>query len=286
MTAVATQRDGRTFKTEMITPEMARGMLASQGLNRRLDKFHVRRLAEDIIEGRWIPNGDTLKTDPDGTVWDGQHRLAAIIAADRAVEMDVAYDVPRAAQTVTDTNKPRSAGDALALLGYENSVRLAAVLRWVAIYERSEPGQMIGGGLGHIISHGALLEVLDRHPGVKKSIDLITVNRKDLRPLLPEATAAFVHYMAGRSSKPKADEFIDSLATGIGLTKGSPVRHLRRVLTSNASAQRKLHRYHVYALTAKAWLAFEVGKEMGQLKWLDSEGFPVFRFDKRPRPPK
>lgn len=75
-------------KVETITPELARKYLRANTDNyRKLSKVTVNRYAKDIREGNWQLNGEGIAFDDNGKLLNGQHRLAAIILAEKPVDM-------------------------------------------------------------------------------------------------------------------------------------------------------------------------------------------------------
>ena len=73
---------------ETITPEMARQYLRANTDNyRRISKSTITKYAKDITEGNWQLNGEGIAFDENGKLKNGQHRLAAIIQADKPVDM-------------------------------------------------------------------------------------------------------------------------------------------------------------------------------------------------------
>src|SRR4051794_37109554 len=93
----------------LVTPEMAMRLLDANKLNRPLTSGHAERIAQQIIQGKWRFNGDTIKISEDGDVLDGQHRLFAIIEAKIAVETIIVYGIKRDAFATIDTiRKTRS----------------------------------------------------------------------------------------------------------------------------------------------------------------------------------
>jgi len=101
-----------------ITPKMAMDLLEHNTLNRPLSDGHVKRLAQQIIDGKWKYNGDTIKVSKDGAILDGQHRLWAVIEAKRPIETVIIRGIARDAfATIDTTRRLRSGGDVLALNG-------------------------------------------------------------------------------------------------------------------------------------------------------------------------
>ena len=88
--------------------------------------------------------------DVDGVLVDGQHRLAAIIEADRPVEMTVFTEVGEGTFDVLDTGKRRNAADVLAIEGEKSSTMLAAMVRTVWLYREPAGAELVRRlGRGH-----------------------------------------------------------------------------------------------------------------------------------------
>jgi hypothetical protein len=64
-----------------ITPDMARNMLTSNPVNRRLSERAVSDLAKAILNNDWQITHQGIAFYDDGTLADGQHRLTAVVKA-------------------------------------------------------------------------------------------------------------------------------------------------------------------------------------------------------------
>ena len=64
-----------------VTPELAREWLGFNTHNRNMRARTVLAYAADMASGDWRWTGDSVKFATDGTLLDGQHRLAAIAEA-------------------------------------------------------------------------------------------------------------------------------------------------------------------------------------------------------------
>ena len=71
-----------------VTPEMAERWLSNNPLNRQIRAEHVEELAERIRRGEWKPNPPVEVFDT-GRLWNGQHRLSAIVRTGCTVQMKV-----------------------------------------------------------------------------------------------------------------------------------------------------------------------------------------------------
>ena len=105
------------MKTEIvtITPEMAQAYLAKNTNNRRIRPTAVDRYACDMRAGKWDLTHQGLAFNCDGTLLDGQHRLAAIVEAGVPVTMMVTTGVSNLAQRNMDSLIIRKPADALSL---------------------------------------------------------------------------------------------------------------------------------------------------------------------------
>ncbi len=76
------------IETVTVTPEMAARWLADNPHNRQIRKKRVDELCEKIRSGKWklSPPIEVFDT---GRLWNGQHRLTAIVQTGRAVELRV-----------------------------------------------------------------------------------------------------------------------------------------------------------------------------------------------------
>ena len=97
----------------IVTPELAGQMMSKNERNRKIRTDAVGRIANDIRNGNWVLNGESIKLDKDGYVLDGQHRLTAIILTGIPVETYVAYDVERNAAMTIDTGIRRNESDVI-----------------------------------------------------------------------------------------------------------------------------------------------------------------------------
>lgn len=103
-----------TAKVETITPEIAKTMLGENVNNRRISRDNVNLFAREIRNGEWRFNGEAIKFGKDGRLLDGQHRLLAVIAADKPLTTLVIRGLEDETQQTMDSGKTRTLGDVLA----------------------------------------------------------------------------------------------------------------------------------------------------------------------------
>ena len=124
-------------RIEWVTPEMASEWLKQNTRNRVLSEARVASLAAEIKSGAWRVTHQGIAFGADGTLYDGQHRLSAIVAANIAVPLMVTRGLVHQALDAIDTGTSRVAADVLAIADGKRigKVKRAAVLAAVTIMQ-------------------------------------------------------------------------------------------------------------------------------------------------------
>lgn len=254
-----------------IDPELAKRWLANKGLNRNLSLRTVDQLKTAIKRGEFQLNGETIKLASDGTVIDGQHRLVAIAQSDTSIDAVVVFGLPRASQETIDLGRKRTLGHVLALRGETYASMLAATLTHLWRYVNKIESQY-----GSMPTVQQALQVLEEHPGIRESLGRGDTLRKSVS--IPPSVGACLHYVFSMIDNEDADDFFDTLSTGLGLREGDAIYALRRVLERSNMSPRHYHPRTVHALTVKAWNFWRAGTPIKFLRWSPSgrsaEDFP------------
>lgn len=259
---------------QTVTPELALKWLEFNDHNRPMSKSFVASLAKAIERGEWQVTHQGIAFDEDGTLIDGQHRLAAIVKAGIPVEVLVTEGVPRRTFTVMDTGRKRTARDVLALADEANSTHLAAALRGLYLYRKGQTTQW--SGASSQISNDQLLAILEGNPGMREAVTHgIAINRG----MKITITAASVGWYVTSQERPDIDqrEWREGLITGANLSTGDPRLTLRNTMLSLASGKtvrrRDDSREHLlYYL--KAWNAWVEGRQIKLLRRSPGEQMP------------
>lgn len=257
-----------------VTPEMAREWLKLNTANYRLlNQRWVRAMAEDMRNGRWQENGESIKFGLTGDLVDGQHRLAAGVLANVSFRTLVVHGV--AADTNIDTGHRRDLKDLLRRNGEKHYKTLASALRWVRGYETDQLRTVIGPGVAP--THQEMLAVLARNPAIR---DSLTPGRSAYELVSGPLAVGFHFIFSQRSDRQTADLFFEKLISGTDLSAVDPVYHLRQRLIKNQTAKAKLGRAEIAALFVKAWNAWINGRPITLLRWRSvgptAEEFPAF----------
>lgn len=117
---------------ELVSPADAEKYLATNKDNyRSIRHVHVKRLARDMSEGDWQFTNATIGFDVNGTLTDGQHRLAAVVESGVDCWMLVVRGMPEgsAGNPATDTGVRRSLATHLHKHGVASASTVAAAAR-------------------------------------------------------------------------------------------------------------------------------------------------------------
>ncbi len=99
-----------------ITPQIAASILANKNMNnRRISKTYVDSYAQDILNDRWELTNQGIGFYKDGNLADGQHRLAAVVKANKPINITVTTGMERDAINGVDQHKKKSANDILTM---------------------------------------------------------------------------------------------------------------------------------------------------------------------------
>jgi hypothetical protein len=259
-----------TVKREIITPAVAKRMLALNKTNRPLSKFHVDRLSREMKLGRWKMNGDTICLNGSRLI-DGQHRLAAGIQSGCSFETLVVYGVDSDVFDTKDVGKRRSAGDTLAVRGEIHTNLLAAAL---TLFERYMTGRT---NTKTCYTNSEVEELLEKYPGMRDCVQ----GSKHRTRLVQGSVMAACHYLFRQIDKEQADQFMDDIVSGQNLSAEDSVYRLRERLMNNAISKAKLPPEYIMALIIKTWNARRTGKTLRNLIYRTTgdiaEQFPIAR---------
>lgn len=260
-----------SIAVEVLTPEVARELLAENGHNRNLRPARVVQLAEAMRRGEWVLNGETVKIAEDGTLLDGQHRLKAVLDSGVSIESLVMRDLPVEVQDTVDTGRRRRLADQLAIEGHTDSHALAAALNMLHRFRNNGRVDYSHAGAPSPQQAVALIEC---EPEIRDS--LREARRVTKQTGGPIGIFAALHHLFNEVDPEATKDFFDRLADGAELAKDDPVLHLRAQLMK----PRKDRTYsqspsNTAALIIKAFNLRREGRRVDLLSFKKTEKFPT-----------
>lgn len=248
-------------KIILLTPEEATRLLEHNTLNRPLNDQHVKRIAGQILTGKWKFNGDTIKISTDNAVLDGQHRLWAVVESKISIETIIVKGVARDAFATIDTlRKPRSGSDVLALNGatrYRNYT--SAALQWLIRWQR--------GSLENYqapinrIENSDIEVAFENNPAMQRAIERVA----NLRGLANPSLVGFFYYILTNRSPELAERMVFTLENPAGVPMNDPFFRLRMYFSGDHTKRKDP--VVTIALMIKATNAAYGNREVKSLSW-------------------
>jgi hypothetical protein len=206
--------------------------------------------------GNWHP-GSSILLDENGNLFDGQHRLEAVVESGYAQWFLVVEGLERGlVQPVTDRGKGRTFGQCLQIEGLRRASGLAAAYRSIWLY--LDQGWLNGQGASVTPTIPELLALRAEHPNVKV-----------FRPIrgLPEGAYSGFIYLASIGTPEDAKDFHEKLQSGIiGPSRGErSIATLRERITTEAAKTNPIPTGIRVIFLVRAWNAWQAGEDLSRL---------------------
>lgn len=251
----------------LVTPEMARRVLARNTRNRPIRESHVRRLMDEMQSGRWQYNGEAIKWSVDDVLLDGQHRLTALSRMPDtfpAIPFLVVRGLPTSAQNTMDQGRMREASDQLVIDGLagHNSKIIASAIR---VYVPWRTGLLFKDNKAQALSNPQVTRWAYDHP-IEMSMlnDLATaqLRRVKVRPSITLAVMLTLRQVDGEAQR----QFAEALYSGAGLEIGNPILTLRdRLDRLKETKVQETDREHI-GFFITTWNAWRDGRSLRKLQ--------------------
>jgi hypothetical protein len=246
--------DEPAYELADITPETAADWLKNNTHNRNIRAAVVAGYVADMTAGQWLENGQSIRFAADGTLLDGQHRLTAIAESGITVRMLVVRNLPNITQMTMDTGAKRTFADVLRLNGESQAVSLAAAC--LRVYQWKQ-GVRKSFKAGARPTHRQLLDTLEQHPEIRRSVEIS--DRVRMSGSLTAGAASLCHWLFLHVDAEDCAFFFARLSDGAGLMTDDPIYALRRSLSNLVSASGRPDESFVIALVIKAWNFYREG---------------------------
>lgn len=210
---------------ETVTPETAAEWLKTNVNNRNVKTGVVEKYAAQMKAGLWTLTHQGIGFGADGRLYDGQHRLLAVIKSGVSIQTNVTRGLPPKALDATDNGTVRRSYDTLAITdGVRFSTNVRASI--VAAYNLAKDGSLLWTRSRSDV-HELRRAVAEHGDDVKTIFEALASKHDVLSNAALVGALAIVH----RTQPKKAVEFAELLRSGAGLVDGSPVLTLRNFIT-------------------------------------------------------
>lgn len=265
------------YVTVMADAEMCRDLMLHNkapkkeetATNRKRSIRLTQKYAGRMLTGEWGLNPQPIifSEYEDGIsiseLNDGQHRLEAVILADKTrpgiqVPMVFCFNAPRAAMWVVDQGKNRVPADWLAMFGETHSQKLSAAVAALYAVTELRPFKSITLWQASRLSPQMQQDFLNKHPDLRYAIDE-TVKLKT--QVIPHTAAVLYYLMHKEYGLWKTQEFFKGLATGANLDIDDPRLKVREFLGIQKAAHYKWNGLEQLGLLIQAVNAWLLGAE-------------------------
>lgn len=260
---------------QLVTPEMAKDWLLNHNNhNRPLSTRQIEFYAQQMKDGKWMRNGESICFDWNGILLDGQHRLAAIIKANRSITLTIVRGVDPECFKTYDSGRNRTAGDCLAIKGIPHSNGTAAIIRgyyglhkgYSTLGRANTPKASRYVGNGSVrLTNNDVCAFYDNHKQLsldtRTYAERCTYKMKILGTTEMGAYILYLHLDKGHSID-KIRRFFDMLFQMDGLfDTTSAINTLRSKLINDMGSAVKMTSKARKQLIAKAWNAYISNKD-------------------------
>jgi ParB-like chromosome segregation protein Spo0J len=251
-----------TAKEETITPLRASKLLENCQNVRRIRSEHVALLAQAMRDG-WQNNGATIKMDRNGRVIDGEHRLRACILANVPFQTLIAYGVDNCS-TIDAAMRPRTVVQLMSSRGAKNANVVASIARMALILQETDEFTRVNLTSRGWLGIARLTEYCDKHLDALVKAASLAMQPGAVTGA-PSGAFGLVAYM--NPDYHKLAPFLEGVASGEGLQRGSPIYALRERLLGVRRRRARVTFADGCACIFKGWNAHVDDERMYQLRW-------------------
>lgn len=246
---------------------MAQALLEHNTHNRPIQDQHVKRIAGQIVSGKWRYNGDTIKVSVDGGVLDGQHRLWAVMESKIPIETVIVYGIEKEAFATIDTlRRPRSGADVLALNGVSRyRASTSAALQWLIRWQRGCIENYRDAK--NRVENSDVELAYSENASMERAIERVQC----VKGLVNPALLGFFYFVLANRSPELAERMINTLSNPAGVQINDPFFRLRMYFNSDRTRKDPMV---TIALMIKAANAAFYGREIKNLNWISQGAKP------------
>lgn len=263
------------IEKKLITPSLAKELLEANVNNRNVKQPVVLRYVNDMVEGRWKEDtAELIKISKTGIVLDGQHRLIAITKANIPMSMHIAYDLEDSVFDVLDTGSMRNSADVFKIEGIKYA---SAIPTFIQMYEvlKLQKSDVHAVQKNKRKTNAHLLSLYYQSPTFWDNI-AVKAHRwySSFAKVLTMQTIGGMYAYFYDKSPEAADDFIEQLCTGVGITNPS-IHQLRTKLIQDKIAIRKMPVTLKNSYIIKCWNNYRKNTQVLLRFSPEIESFPI-----------
>jgi hypothetical protein len=261
-----------------ITPQIAEEALLGKA-NRHISLDDVKHYGRQMVEGKWMPTGETICIDATGVLREGYHRMWAAYLSGSSFRTFVVADVEPIPDLFAFYNagRKRSNVDALQTAGMNGvSAMIAKVTQISVNYDRGCYNRQ--GPRAPRMTAVEVLGYVRAHPEMREIIAETVAEHKSLLTELFGVKADVACFVACRVTEAFGAEVFDDFMQSLSdeTVKQGPIYLLRHKLEKDIGSAKPLAKKEMLAFVIMAFNAWQGGKGMKKLTWGVDEDMPRF----------
>lgn len=258
----------------MITPNLARKLIAKMVSNRKVKKRTLDRIKYAITNNEWeCENGETIKILSSGKLFDGHHRLQAIIDLNIDIPMYITFNCNTNSMATVDTGAVRSLIDILKINNIKYFGQVGTVIKSEIAFKSGIPSRHSSRVLN--MSYSKILQIAQSNQEYLEFVCKNSGNYNSKFSLLTTTEYSKFFNILYKIDKESCFEFFEMLSTG--KKSFSSIYQLRQILIKDASKSiRKFSGIEKEAFFIITWNSYVEGKELF-LRWRPDRGFPKIK---------
>lgn len=262
-------------RVETITPVLAEEYLRHNTKNRQLRKNLVSFYAEQMRKGQWMLNGEAVIFNEQGTLVDGQHRLSAVIEADKGIDMLVVRNADKDSFATIDSGVSRKVQDTFYVKGIPSASGVSAIIgRYLRLVAGLSIGKKVTGrkDANAMSRQDLLLEYAKDEDFWQEIVRFADSSYAMLRILAKSEIGGYVSYLikAKGHDRDVVYGFFDEL-----LRKDIPtspmIAALRRRLINDRTSTTHMGTVYRQQLITKIWNYHIQGKSTTYMRWNEEQ---------------
>jgi hypothetical protein len=214
-------------KTVLITPEIAKSLLAQNPSNRPFTKSNLNYLKSQLKSGQWKLTHQGIAISEEGFILDGQHRLKAVQETGISAQMLVTTNISEDVFSVLDTGKKRNGADILAINGARSTHCMAAAIKGFLLY-KNHPNLVWTGSIGSLATNFHVLEEYKLDPEGWQLATALAVKFQMNGIVVPGPFGCLLYLAREKGHELSGlEQFAENLKEGVALQKHDPILAFR-----------------------------------------------------------
>ena len=239
-----------------VTPNVATNYLTYNGKNRKHSIKHVKFLTNQMLNGDFLENGESIVFDSNNILLDGQHRLMAIAKSGKSYNIPIVRGAKSLSMATYDTGKNRSASDVLEINNFKYTAHVSNLIKNIYGYlVRNEKSVSVDRSRAYTLTNQQVLEYCqENYEWIKEIIKRCNgITAKSTTRVLSTSKIALISYIIGGKYPSEENySFIKNLV-GVNIQESTAPSYIFTKLYNSKVNKEPLNFYWVLGMSIKAW---------------------------------